>query len=86
MSIPPESIQVGQCYLMLDGEVRRVLRLLPNQGVHYESRLGASVQAFGWKAGVLALSAFAALVDRPVPCDWTSGGNGDSATMKSGAA
>ena len=40
MSIPPESIQVGQCYLMLDGEVRRVLRLLPNQGVHYESRAG----------------------------------------------
>ena len=86
MSIPPESIQVGQCYLMLDGEVRRVLRLLPNEGVHYESRAGVIVEAFGWKAGVLALSAFAALVDRPVPCDWTSGGNGDSATMKSGAA
>jgi hypothetical protein len=71
MPIPPESIQVGQCYLMLDGEVRRVLRLLPNEGVHYESRAGMIVQAFGWKPGVLARSAFAALIDRPVPCDWT---------------
>ncbi len=72
MSIPLESIRAGQCYLMLDGEVRRVLRLLPNQGVHYESRAGVIVQAFGWKAGVLALSPFAALVERPVPCDWTT--------------
>ena len=73
MNIAPESIQAGRCYLMLDGEVRRVLRLLPNGQVHYESRTGAIVEAFGWKEGALALSAFAALVEKPVPCNWTPG-------------
>jgi hypothetical protein len=31
MSIPPESIEVGQCYLMLSGYVRRVIALHPGR-------------------------------------------------------
>lgn len=29
MSIPPESIEVGKCYLSNDGRVRRVVKFLP---------------------------------------------------------
>ncbi len=43
--------------------------------MQYESRDGATVRAFGWKAGVLELAAFAFLVEREVPCDWTSEGD-----------
>ena len=71
MSVPPESIIVGKCFLIPGGKVARVLRIMPGNQVHYELRSGATVRAFGWKAGVLELAAFAHLVEREVPCDWT---------------
>ena len=70
MSVPPESIQIGKCYLTHAGEVRRVLRLLPEDRVHYEARESAVLRAFGWREGVLELAPFAVLVEREVPCDW----------------
>ena len=71
MTVPPKSLEVGKCYLTLSGEVRRVLRILPEGQVHYEARQAAVLTAFGWRAGVLEPTPFAALLDREVPCDWT---------------
>ena len=70
MSLPPESIQVGQCYLTHEGRVRRVLQLLPNSRVNFEWQNSTST-AKQWRAGVLDLRAFAAAIERPVSCDWT---------------
>ncbi len=69
MSVPPESIEVGKCYLAAKGQVRRVLHTLPHGQVHYEARRAAVLQAFGWTEGVLELALFAALIEREVPCD-----------------
>jgi hypothetical protein len=71
MSVSPESIKVGQCYLTLSGQVRRVVRLLPDGRVQYETRGGAVARAFNWRTDVLDLRSFAFSVERPVPCDWT---------------
>jgi hypothetical protein len=38
MSAPPESIEVGQCYLTEDGRVRKVMRLLPDGRIRYRYR------------------------------------------------
>jgi hypothetical protein len=41
MSLPPESIEVGQCYLMRSGYVRRVVAFHPGR-VQYETRAQAT--------------------------------------------
>ncbi len=71
MSIPPESIQVGQCYLMDTGHVRQVLRVLPGK-VQFASRLATTRPGKDLKVDVLDLRSFAFSVERPVPCDWTA--------------
>jgi hypothetical protein len=38
VSLPPESIEVGKCYLTDVGQVRRILHILPNGRVAYERR------------------------------------------------
>jgi hypothetical protein len=71
MSVPPESIEVGKCYLagsQLGPRVQRVVAILPNRRVQYEWR---KRQGRKWKPGVLDLREFAFGVDREVPCDWT---------------
>ena len=70
MSVPPESIQAGQCYLTETGQVRRVLTLLPGSRVQYEWRNGMAMPK-RWKMDAQALHSFAVLVERPIPCDWT---------------
>ena len=40
MSVPPERIEVGKCYLMESGQVRRVLRIMPDGRFQYEHRMG----------------------------------------------
>ena len=67
--IDPESIQVGQCYLMDTGRIRRVTGLLPGR-VRYQQRRSDGV----WQVSggdILDLRSFAFSVERPVPCDWT---------------
>jgi hypothetical protein len=72
MSVAPESIQTGQCYLMRTGHVRRAIALLPGR-VQYETRNRAPNRAgWTWRPGILDLKTFAAMVERPIPCDWTS--------------
>ncbi len=82
MSVPPESLEGGKCYLTLSGEVRRVLRLLPEARVHYETRLAAAASTFGWKEGVLELTPFAALIEREVSCDWMLERDGEEQGMR----
>ena len=71
MTIPPESIQSGQCYLTTNSQVARVLRLSAEGRVNYEFRDSRVVKALGWTAAVTDLRSFAHLAVRPVPCDWT---------------
>jgi predicted NUDIX family NTP pyrophosphohydrolase len=71
MSIAPENIQVGQCYLTVTGQVRRVMRILPDGRVQYEARGGAVARAFTRRTDIQDLRSFAFSADWPVPCDWT---------------
>ncbi len=69
MSIPPESIQVGQCYLMDTGRIRRVTELLPGR-VRFQQRRADR----DWRTGnvdIVDIRSFAFMVERLVPCDWT---------------
>ncbi len=68
MSIPPESIEVGKCYLTAGNIVRRVVKVLPDQRIQYEWRGGYRTR---WKAGILISREFALAVEREVHCDWT---------------
>ena len=70
VSLPPESIQVDQCYLADNGQVRRVVRLLSDRRIQYDSRPGHRLLK-EWRAGVMDLRTFAFAAERPFPCDWT---------------
>jgi hypothetical protein len=61
MSIPPESIQVGQCYLSETGKVCRVTGVLPDQRVQFAWRNAAS-RRMGWRREVGIMS----VADSPV--------------------
>ncbi len=73
MTIPPESIEVGKCYLMGTGHVRQVRRLMPDGRVQYEHRAAHQTYAGAWKPGMQEGRSFAFQVEREVPCDWTPG-------------
>jgi hypothetical protein len=70
MSIAPESIEVGKCYLMDSGQVRRVLRIMPDGRFQYEHRVGHAAPKV-WRSGIQGGRSFAATVEREVSCDWT---------------
>ena len=73
MSIPPESIQVGKCYLALSGSVRRVARILPDGRVLFEWRNGAHLprRRNRWRSDIEEISVFVSFAEREVPCNWT---------------
>ncbi len=71
MTIPPESIEVGKCYLGNNGKVWRVVRLWPDSRVQFEFRARSRGEARVWKPGMLLLRDFASSAQREVPCDWT---------------
>jgi hypothetical protein len=55
MSVAPESIQAGQCYLMRTGHVRRAITLHPGRG-QYETRGQASKRGgWAWRSGIVDL-------------------------------
>jgi hypothetical protein len=70
MSIAPESIQVGKCYLTKMGTIRRVTGLLPGR-VRYEQRPAHRTTWANYRTDILDLRSFAFTVERLVPCDWT---------------
>lgn len=60
MSISPESIEAGKCYLATGSKalwIRRVIEVLPDGRVQYKD-------------------VFASMLQREVPCDWTPEGDG----------
>jgi len=80
VSVPPESIQVGKCYLArgkidMGGKalrIRRVAQILPDGRVRFEQRRGPVPVSGLWpRSGIQDLQAFALAVEREVPCDWT---------------
>ncbi len=71
MSLAPEAIEVGKCYLTGDGRVRRVTDILPGGEVRYRYRSFPAARRRVWRSGSLHLDVFAATVEREVPCNWT---------------
>jgi hypothetical protein len=56
--------QAGQCYLTVNGQVARVVKRLPDGGVHYQFRDAALAKAFGWHSGNTTVETFALMVER----------------------
>lgn len=79
MSISPEAVEVGKCYLGDNGQVRRVVRLWDDGRVQYESRARYLSNAKVWKPGMLSLSDFAVSAQREVSYDWTPEARGGRA-------
>jgi hypothetical protein len=77
MSVPPESINVGKCYLGDNGKVWRVVRLWPDSRVQFEFRARSLSKAKTWKPGMLLLRDFASSAQRDVACDWTPEADGE---------
>ncbi len=75
MSISSESIEVGKCYLTTTGQVRRVIDFLPGR-VRFERRVNTTGAGWGWVPSLSERRAFAFLVEREVPSDWTPEGDG----------
>jgi transcriptional regulator with XRE-family HTH domain len=71
VTIPFESIEAGKCYLMKTGQLRRVVRLMPNGQIQYEHRPPHQPNAKSWKPGMQSGRSFADLIEREVPFDWT---------------
>ena len=69
MAILPESIEVGKCYLMETGHVRRVVRIKPDGRVQFMHRQGHTLK--NWKVSSDKRRSFALMVEREVPCDWS---------------
>jgi hypothetical protein len=73
MSVPPESIEPGKCYLTTVGEhhrVQRVVSITPSGHVVFEVRRKLHDHAV-WTPDERSLRMFAAAINREVPCDWT---------------
>ena len=69
MSVPPESIEVGKCYLARSqGSPRlcRVVKVMFDGRILYDQRTRLRT----WSV-VQERQAFARILEREVPCDWT---------------
>ena len=73
MSVPPEVVKVGRCFVMAKGQVRRVTEITPDGRVNYKARGKRSSAPWGrgpTKSALPSLENFAQAVDRWVRCDW----------------
>ncbi len=68
MSIPPESVAVGRCYLAKGGSIRRVTSTGSDGTIRFRQRVGAGPWSSGSKNR--KRKNFALQVEREVPCDW----------------
>ncbi len=70
MGVPPESLEVGKCYVINTYRVWRIIRVMPDGGVQYEQRAANHI-ATSWQPGMLTALTAEMLIERVVPCDWT---------------
>ncbi len=70
MSLSPESIQVGKCYLTDAGRVQQVIEITPEGSVVHAHR-STREENKPWIAGIASLRAFAFISVREVPWDWS---------------
>ncbi len=71
MGLPPESIELGKCYLTNTGRVWRIINLLPDGRILYEHRPGHVPHMKRWQAGIIeGHLAAEILIEREVACDW----------------
>jgi hypothetical protein len=75
MSIAPETITIGQCYLTRSGQVRRVRAITEGRVLFDSRRRSPKGPRWIWYPSILDLQAFAAAVERPVPEEWTPEAN-----------
>ncbi len=67
MSIPPESIEAGKCYLMKTGQLRRVIHTLDGK-IGYHARQQVALNK-GWlRREVTNRKTFAVNAVKEVPC------------------
>ena len=72
MSISPDTVQVGHCYLAQGQRFLQVTHVTPDGRVRFKYRdYRASSRPDTWWAGMLNLRDFAATARREIPCDWT---------------
>ena len=71
MTIQPESIRVGQCYLDDRQRFLYVTHITPDNLVRFKYHEPQPAMADAWWAGMLNLRDFATAVIREVPCDGT---------------
>jgi hypothetical protein len=80
VTIPPESVEVGKCYLAWTSSgrgqrfqrVRQVVELLPDGRVKFATRRRLIEPEAPWpRTHVMTITAFAGSAEREVPCDWT---------------
>ncbi len=73
MSVPPESIQIGKCYLADQRrypQICRVTAMLSDGRLAYEHRSADPQRRQRWDVGITRLDLIASYISREVPCDW----------------
>ncbi len=71
MNIEPESIQIGQCYLMKSGKVRQVIAIDEDRLEYGTRAVTPLIAGWMWRRAMTDLKVFASMIERPVACDWT---------------
>jgi hypothetical protein len=65
-------IAEGKCYLASTGFIRRVLKVMPDGRILYDTRVSRRSQTTWRAGGILDRGTFAATVEREISCDWTA--------------
>ena len=72
MNMAANGLELGKCYLMETGHLRRVMRIMPDGRVQYEHRSVQQTNVKIWRPGMQDHHSFASQVKREVSCDWTA--------------
>ena len=71
MPAQAQTFEAGESFLTKDGRVVQVLSILSDGSLTYRFRRAATEAPLRWTGAIAVPPVFAALVERPVPCDWT---------------
>ena len=79
MNMAANGLELGKCYLMETGHLRRVMRIMPDGRVQYEHRAVQQTNVKIWRPGMQDGHSFASQVEREVSCDWMAESDGRGA-------